>query len=159
MHKLEELREMLMEELEKCSDKGELSAGSLEVIDKLAHAIKSIDTIMAMEEGGYSNEYSNEYSNARGRGRNARRDSMGRYSRGGGSYRGGSYDGSYDDMSYEYNGGSNARGGGRGGYSRRGYSRDDAKMELAKELREIAMDTEDSEVKQMIHKWIKQVEE
>ncbi len=155
MHKLEELREMLMEELEKCSDKGELSAGSLEVIDKLAHAIKSIDTIMAMEEGGYSNEY----SNARGRGRNARRDSMGRYSRGGGSYRGGSYDDSYDDMSYEYNGGSNVRGGGRGGYSRRGYSRDDAKMELAKELREIAMDTEDSEVKQMLHKWIKQVEE
>lgn len=164
MHKLEELREMLMEELEKCSDKGELSAGSLEVIDKLAHAIKSIDTIMAMEEGGYSNEYSNEYSNARGRGRNARRDSMGRYSRG-------SYDGSYDDMyegSYEggnrgggnRGGGSNARGGSsRGGYSRRGYSRDDAKMELAKELKEIAMDTEDSEVKQMIHKWIKQVEE
>lgn len=154
MHKLEELREMLMEELEKCSDKGELSAGSLEVIDKLAHAIKSIDTIMAMEEGGYSNDY----SYARGRGRGARRDTMGRYSRGGNSY-------DYDDMSYDGSyedgnrGGSYARGGGnRGGYSRRGYSRNDAKMELARELKEIAMDTDDSEVKQMIHKWIKQVE-
>lgn len=154
MHKLDELREMLMAELEKCSDKGELSAGSLEVIDKLSHAIKSIDTIVAMEDSGYSNNY----SYARGRGRNARRDSMGRYSSGGGSYE-------YDDMSYDGSyedgnrGGSYARGGGnRGGYSRRGYSRDDAKMELARELKEIAMDTDDSEVKQMIHKWIKQVE-
>ena len=143
MHKLDELRDMLMDELEKCSDKGELSAGSLEVIDKLAHAIKSIDTIVAMEDAGYSNEY----SNARGRGKNARRDSMGRYSS--------------DDMSYdEYE-----RRGNRGGRSRtnrgrsyRGYSRDDAKKELAKDLRELAMDADDSETKQMIHKWIKQVE-
>lgn len=87
MRKLYELRDMLMEELEKCTDKGELSAGSLEIVDKLTHSIKSIDTILAMEEAGYSNDdgysydYSNRgYSNARGR-RNARRDSMGRYSR------------------------------------------------------------------------------
>lgn len=83
MHKLYELRDMLMEELEKCTDKGELSAGSLEIVDKLTHSIKSIDTILAMEEAGYSNDdgYSYRgYSYARGR-RNARRDSMGRYSR------------------------------------------------------------------------------
>lgn len=153
MHKLDELRDMLMDELEKCSDKGELSAGSLEVIDKLAHAIKSIDTIVAMEDAGYSNEY----SNARGRGKNARRDSMGRYSSDDMSYD----DMMYDDMSYdEYE-----RRGNRGGRSRtnrgrsyRGYSRDDAKKELAKDLRELAMDADDSETKQMIHKWIKQVE-
>ena len=52
MHKIDELRDMLMEELEKCATKGELSAGSLEVIDKLAHAIKSIDTIIASEKSG-----------------------------------------------------------------------------------------------------------
>lgn len=174
MHKLEELREMLMAELEKCSSKGELSAGSLEVIDKLAHAIKSIDTIIAMEEEGYSNE--GGYSRARGggggrgRGSNARRDSMGRYSSRGGSYddmsyegggmsnEGGSYGGgSYEGGSY---GGSYARGGrGGGGRSNRGYSRADAKENLANELREIAMDTQDTEIKQMIHKWIKQVED
>lgn len=141
MHKLNELRDMLMEELEKCSSKGELSAGSLEVIDKLAHAVKSIDTIMAMEDAGYSNE--DGYSMARGRGRYARRDSMGRYSSRGGSYD----DGMYYDGGYR---------GGRGGY--RGYSRDEAKDNLVKELRELAMDTPDEGSKQMIHKWIKQVE-
>ncbi len=141
MHKMIELRDMLMAELEKCSSKGELSAGSLEVIDKLAHAIKSIDTIMAMEEAGYSNE--DGYSMARGRGRYAKRDSMGRY-----SSRGGSYDDmSYDNMSY-----------GRSGRYDRGYSRDAAKEHLAKELRELAMETTDEGSKQMIHKWLKQVE-
>ena len=148
MHKLNELRDMLMEEIEKCADKG-ISAGSLDVIDKLTHAVKSIDTIMAMEEAGYSNDY----SNARGRGRNARRDSMGRYS---------SRMYNDDDMSYE---GGSYRGNSRGGSYRRNnrgsynYSRDEAKDELASQLREIAMDTEDPEAKQMIHKWIKQVEE
>lgn len=137
MHKLDELRDMLMEELEKCSAKGELSAGSLEVIDKLAHAIKCIDTIIAMEEAGYSND--DGYSMARGRGRYARRDSMGRYSNRGG--------GSYDDMSY-----------GRSGRYDRGYSRDAAKEHLEKELRELAMETTDEGSKQMIHKWIKQLE-
>ncbi len=78
MQKMEELRDMLCEELDKITKKGELSAGSLDVIDKLTHSIKSIDTITAMEDAGYSNE--SGYSYARGRGRNARRDSMGRYS-------------------------------------------------------------------------------
>ena len=69
MHKMEELRDMLCEELEEVTRKGELSAGSLDVVDKLTHSIKSIDTILAMQGNGYSS--------ARGR----RRDSMGRYSR------------------------------------------------------------------------------
>ena len=60
-------------------------------------------------ESGYSERGGSSY--ARGRGRYAKRDSMGRYSRDGGM----SYD---DDMSY-------ARGGNRG-YSREGgYSRED----------------------------------
>ena len=65
-----------MEELDKCSRKDELTNSSLETIDKLTHAVKSIDTILAMEDAGYSNDYS--YA----RGRNyVKRDSMGRYSR------------------------------------------------------------------------------
>lgn len=86
MKHIEELREMLCEELDKLASKGELTAGSLETVDKLAHAIKSIDTIIAMEEysedeGYYDGDsYEDGNSMARGRGRNARRDSMGRYS-------------------------------------------------------------------------------
>lgn len=81
MDSLYELKDMLMDELEKCTEKGELSAGSLDIIDKLTHSVKSIDTIIAMEEAGYSNDdYSGNYSYARGR-RNVRRDSRGRYSR------------------------------------------------------------------------------
>ena len=90
---MEELREMLCEELDKITKKGELSTGSLDVIDKLTHSIKSIDTIMAMEEAGYSND--DGYSNARGRRGNVRRDSMGRYSR---TYDGYSRDDAMNDL-------------------------------------------------------------
>lgn len=73
MHKMEELKDMLCDELDKVTAKGELSAGALDVVDKLTHSIKSIDTIMAMEEANYS--HGDGYSYAR------RRDAMGRYSR------------------------------------------------------------------------------
>lgn len=86
MHKLEEIREMLMRELEGCAKEG-ISMKNLEVIDKITHSIKSIDTIIAM--GGYSNDGS--YAR--------RRDSMGRYSRRG-SYD--SYDNSYENSNRYY---------------------------------------------------------
>ena len=76
MKKMYELRDMLCEELDKLTDKGQVTSGSLELIEKLTASIHYIDEIIQMEEGGYSND---GYSNARGR--NARRDSMGRYSR------------------------------------------------------------------------------
>lgn len=151
MHKMEELKEMLCEELEEITKKGELSAGSLDVIDKLTHSIKSIDTIMAMEDSGYSNEsgYSYARGDGRGRGRYARRDSMGRYSSRGGSYNDGSYDdGTYTDGSYA-----------RDGRMNRGYSRHDAKEELAMDLKELKRDAKDQETERMIDRWIKQLEE
>ena len=52
-----ELRELLCEELDKIAEKGELTAGSLDTIDKLTHSIKSIDTIMAMEGKSYRGSY------------------------------------------------------------------------------------------------------
>lgn len=129
MDSLYELKDMLMEELEKCTEKGELSAGSLEIIDKLTHSVKSIDTIIAMEEAGYSNDdYSGNYSYARGRGRNARRDSRGRYSRD-----------SYNRYSY------------------RGYSRDN--KELVDQLKDLEMNVSDDATKNMIRKFIMQAEE
>ena len=98
MHELYELKEMLCEELKEYGKKGEMSAGSLEIVDKLAHAIKNLDKIIeTYEEEEYSGRgsYRDPYegrgsyedgrsyerrSYARGRGRNARRDRMGRYS-------------------------------------------------------------------------------
>ena len=96
MHELYELKEKLMKELTEYASQ-EMSAGSLEVIDRLAHAIKNICKIIesAEEEGysergnsreGYSRNYSrNRYAYEGGQGgsyaRNRRRDSMGRYSR------------------------------------------------------------------------------
>lgn len=143
-----ELREMLNDELTKISKSGELNASKLDIVDKLTHSIKSIDTICAMEEasGEEYDDYSMNYSEARGRGRNARRDSMGRYARegGGSSYRGGS--------SYE-GGSSYARGGRGGGYSRRGYSREDgAKEEAMQKLQELMNETSDNNVRMAIQK-------
>lgn len=66
MHKVMILRENLMDELEKFADKP-LTEQSLEYVDKLAHAIKCIDTVSAMEraeqDGGYSGRtYRDSYS-------------------------------------------------------------------------------------------------
>ena len=103
---LHELCKVLSRELEAVNEKitrsGGMSAGDLDTVDKLSHALKSIKTTIAMmeAEGGYSGEYSGRYgmsyeggNSNRGydgrsyaRGRNARRDSMGRYSRDGYSY-------------------------------------------------------------------------
>lgn len=91
---LHKICEALMEELEdyeKRIEKSEgMSAGDLDAVDKLSHALKSIKTTIAMIEadGDYSNRgYSRNYGSSYARGRmNARRDSMGRYSRTGYSY-------------------------------------------------------------------------
>ena len=97
MHDLYELKEKLMKELEEYG-KQELTAGSLEVVDKLSHAIKNICKIIEAYEteedysmrGGNSNRYSRTgYRYSRdgngtrdgGYSRRRSRDSMGRYSR------------------------------------------------------------------------------
>ena len=143
MHKI---KEKLMDELYEVEDKmkkasgGKVSAGDLEYIHKLTDTIKNIDKIEMLEgDEGYSEDghymgegriYGTSYydgmSYARGRGRNAKRDSMGRYSR---DSRGGNRDG-----------GSSYRG---------GYSRDDAKSEMMQELEEI-MDKASSEQERSI---------
>ena len=84
MHELYELKEMLCKELEEYGRKGDLDVGSLEIVDRLAHAVKNIGKIIEMDDGGYSND-GDRYdmrggSYARGRGRYAKRDTRGRYS-------------------------------------------------------------------------------
>lgn len=93
MNELYELKEKLCKELKKYSGE-EVTNSSLEVVDKLSHAIKNIDKIIDSyeeEDGSYGynsynyinrsnrGNYNNGSSYGRGRGRNARRDSMGRY--------------------------------------------------------------------------------
>lgn len=94
---LEELCHTVGDKISEANDKikmsgGELSGGDTEYLDKLTHMLKSIKTTMAMIEaegdgysrdnGGYSGHYYNSYPMGYSRARNARRDSMGRYSRG-----------------------------------------------------------------------------
>lgn len=104
-----DLCEIVMDELSETKEKlkgGQMSAGDLEVIDKLSHTAKSLKTIIAMEENDFSEQGGGGQSGARGgRGGNRgggrsregrsresyeggmsnarRRDSMGRYSRDG----------------------------------------------------------------------------
>lgn len=95
MHKLYELKDKLMKELEEYADNGKFSKDDVEAIKYASSAIDHICNIMEREDGEeYSSMYPHPYnygggSYARGgrsyaRGRmNARRDSMGRYSRAG----------------------------------------------------------------------------
>ena len=125
MHTYYDAKDMLKKELEEIVKKGELSAGSLETIDKLLNSIKNACKIIMYEEykdDGYSYADSDmnmsSYAYARGRGRNARRDSMGRYSSEGGNSNESGY--------------SNGR-----GYSRRGnysYVDRDEKVEILREM-------------------------
>ena len=80
MHELYELRDMLCKELKEYGKKGDLSAGTLDIVDKLCHAIKNLDKIIEVDEEGYSGAYYGGGYVDRGRSYARRRDSMGRYS-------------------------------------------------------------------------------
>ena len=102
---------MLKKELKDIIKQGELSAGSLDIIDKLTHSLKSLETIIAME--GYSKDSYDSYNSYARRGRDG--DSDGRYSEY--SYDRGSYDNSYR------------------------YSRDGAKNAMVKQLEHMMNDS------------------
>lgn len=98
MHRLYNLKEQIVDELKKYGSKQDLNMADIDAVDKLAHAGKNLCKIIeACEEEEYSEAYmsggssrsmphfrmnssmANNSSYARGRGSNARRDSMGRY--------------------------------------------------------------------------------
>lgn len=150
MHTYYDVKDMLKKELEDIVLKGELSAGSLETIDKLLNSIKNACKIVMYEEykeDGYSyadsdadmSDYSYARGNGRGRGSQANRDSMGRYSSEGGY--------------------SNARG--RGRYSRRsGYSYDDGeKEEKIEMLREMMQEVSTDEERRTLQKIMRKMEQ
>lgn len=155
MDYMHDLKDLLCAELKDYAEKGkrsgELSKADVEVIDTVLNSVKNIykigkykeETEGYSEDGHYMGEgriygtsYESGYSErggssyARGRGRYAKRDSMGRYSRDDGM----SYD---DDMSYVRGG----RGGNRGGM-RGGYSRDEGKHYMMEQLEEMMEEAE-----------------
>lgn len=161
MNKLHDLRDMLMRELDECSQKGEISPNSLDVIDKLTHSVKSIDTILAMEEYGDYGEYNARRRDSRGRymdgynagyNRNYSRDQYGEYGNDYGRDYNRGYNRSYNRDEYGRDQYGND-------YSRRRYSRDEAQRELMDNLRDMEMSAASEEQKKMIRKWISQAEQ
>lgn len=140
MEYIEKIKKMLCKELDEYAMKSKLSMADIDVIHKLTDTVKNLDKIEMLEdEGGYSearggmrnrsymhgSSYDDDmmYSERRGRGRYAKRDSMGRYSSDMGS--------SYDDYS-------EARMGRR-------YSRDDAKDHMMSKLGSMMEDADPKE--------------
>ena len=123
MEYIEKIKKMLCKELDEYAMKGKISGSDLDMIWKLTDTVKNLDKIAMLEDGdsydGYSEMREYPYiggsSYARGRGRYAKRDSMGRYS-------------SDDRMSYDDY--SEAR-------MDRRYSRDDAKDHLMDKMGEM----------------------
>ena len=142
MHYMHDLKDLLCAELEDYAEKGKksgkMSMGDLDSIHKLTDTVKNILKIDMLEvETGYSEDgaYMGDgriygtsyddgmrrgsgYSYARGRGRYAKRDSMGRYSRDDGSMR------------------RDVRG------MRDGYSRDEGKAYMMEQLEDMMEDAE-----------------
>ena len=142
MHYMHDLKDLLCAELEDYAEKGKksekMSMGDLDSIHKLTDTVKNILKIDMLEgETGYSEDgaymgegriygtsYDDEmrrgggYSYARGRGRYAKRDSMGRYSR----------DDGY--MRRDWRG------------MRDGYSRDEGKAYMMEQLEDMMEDAE-----------------
>lgn len=142
MHELYELKEMLCDELKKYGEKSDMSTGSLEVVDKLAHTVKNLGKIIEMyemEEDGYSGNYPMYYD----------------YENRGSSYEGGSYargnrmgGQNRDGRSYARGRRGNVRRDAMGRYSR---ASEDVKEQL-REIMEEAPDNMKSEILKLINK-------
>ena len=142
MEYIEKIKKMLCKELDEYAMKQKLTGGDLDMIWKLTDTVKNLDKISMLEEseegysearggrgrgrsymGGSSYDDDMMYSERRGRGRYAKRDSMGRYSSDMGS--------SYDDYSETR--------------MDRRYSRDDAKDHMMSKLGAMMEDADPNE--------------
>ena len=142
MHKLYELKDKLMKELEEYADNGKFSKEDVEAIKYTASAIDHICNIVEDEDGEYSEAMmpvDGGYTYARGRS----------YARGGrGANRGG--------RSYA-RGRMNARRDAMGRYSREGdYSR--AGEDIAEQLRDMMQDAPDEHIRMEIERLANKVE-
>ena len=138
MHDLYNLKEMLCKELEAFGKSESVSSSSLDVIDKLAHAIKNIDKVIECKEGGeYSMRGSYGYGSYEGGSNRSMRGGM--YSR----------DGYYYDDGMSHRRGRAANG--------RFVSRDGS--EMAHKLREMMEDAPDDRTRQEIQRLADKMEQ
>lgn len=138
MHKLYDLKEKLCKELEEYAER-DITASSLDVIAKLAQALKNVEKIIGMGE-----EAEGEYSNRGGSYRYM--DGVDHeYGRGMVSYRDGSY----------ARGRRNAPRDAMGRYSGEGYSRHG---DMAEQLRQLMHDAPDEETRREIERLASKVE-
>ena len=149
MEYVEKIKKMLCKELDEYAMKGKLTASDLEMVHKLTDTVKNLDKISMFEQseddysearGGmrgrsymHGSSYDDDmmYSERRGRGRNARRDSMGRYS---------------SDMGDDYSERMDRR-----------YSRDDAKDHLLDKMGEM-MSSADEEQREILKDAMRKIE-
>lgn len=135
MNAIYDLRDMLCDELEQVMTKS--TNMNLDQIDKLTHALKSVETIIAMKEGGYSTTVnSNRYY-----------DDNSYY--GGNSYRNGRNGGMRYNEHYNSYRMSN-----RGS----GYSRNDGKEEMIANLHDMLNDASSAKEKDAIHQCIEKLQ-
>ena len=142
-----------MEQIRKAN--GKLENNDVALLDKLAHAIKSTKTTIAMleaEDKGYSGRYWDGRYYFDGEPSMEEASNRGSYRGGGGSSR----------VSYE--GGSYARGRGTyanrdkmGRYAERGYSREDAKEDFKDELEELMDKAPDEQARKKLEKLMREV--
>lgn len=157
----EDLCGMLEKELDTLTKKGDITSEDLTHIDKLTHSIKSISTIVAMEEakenggsydgrGGYSRN--NSYDGGYGNSRDYSRGSYGSYDDGMSNEYSREYsrDNSYD-VSYARRG---RDGDGDGRYNESRYSRDASKDRIINKLEMLKNDAMNNEDKMHIEKLI-----
>lgn len=137
MHELYELKETLCKELEEYGQKNDITASSLEVIDKLAHAVKNIGKIIEMYEEE-DEEYSMENRGSYRRGGRMSRD-------GGGSY------------AYDMRGGRNNRRG--GGRNRRSYADGRSSEMMIEQLEDMMDDAPNERTKQEIQRLVTKMQE
>ena len=143
MEYIEKIKKMLCKELDEYAMKGKLTMSDLQPVHLMTDIIKNLDKIEMLEDGdsydGYSEmreyPYMGGSSYARGRGRYAKRDSMGRYS-------------SDDKMSYDDY--SEAR-------MDRRYSRDDAKDHMMNKLGSMMEDADPNE-REILKKCMRELE-
>lgn len=123
-----DLHDMLCKELDEISRKGELGAGDLDIVHKLASTIKNLDKIEMMEDDGYSRD--GDYS----RGGDWQADMRGTYGRGSSYARRGTH------------------------YVRGHYSRADSMEHLREQINDMMRETDDERVREALRRAVSLME-
>ena len=130
-----DLRDMLCKELDEISRKGELGAGDLDIVHKLASTIKNLDKIEMMEDDGYSRDGDYLRDGDYSRGGDWRADMRGTYGRGSSYARRGTH------------------------YVRGHYSRADSMEHLREQINDMMRETDDDRVKEALRRAASLMEE